>query len=184
MKKILFYCVVHSMKICFILCILIAFLASFNADNFLEGRSWFIKFLGLTAVLVGTRFLFGGWNAYSLKGMAWSCILSTIAGVGLAIIGMNSDGGTVSFWISILPIIIGAVSGVLSARWVEQVLDDNTEIDVDAIIDNVFDIGLKNTWYSFLGEMEGNLFWAYSKGVAIYSNLCILTGLIIFIICK
>lgn len=172
------------MKICFILCVLIAFLVSFKAENFLEGKSWFMKFLGLTAILVGTRFVFGGWNASSLKGMAWSCILSTVAGVGLTIIGMKSDVGSVSFWISILPIIVGGVSGILSARWVEQVMQDTTEIDEDSLIDNVFNIGLKNTWDSLVGEMEDQYYRAYSKGVAVYSNLCILTGIIIFFICK
>lgn len=182
MKRVFNYCIVHSMKVAYGICILLAFLVSFGEGPFMADYNWFLRFLGLSGVLILTRFIFGGWNASSLKWMVWSAILSTVAGVGLVIIGMKSSGNGISFWICCIPVILAVISGIWAARYIEDLIENGTEIDENALIDSVFDNGLKNTWNALLGEFEDDFYFAYSRGVAIYSNVCILTGIILYFI--
>lgn len=182
MKFIFKFCLIHSMKIGYVICILLAFMASFSDSSFMEGKNWFLRFIVLAGILAGTRLFFGGWNARTLKSMVWSVILSTIGGVGLVISGMKSDGGSVSFWICCIPVIIALVSGIGTYHFIDN--NNDIEIDESALIDSLFDNGLKNTWNSLFGEFESMQYSICSKAVAIYSNVCLLTGIIIFAIYK
>lgn len=100
----------------------------------------------------------------------------------MAIAGMKMGGSSISFWISILPIVIGLPFGIWAYKWMDDLATDGylEEITLDSISDSVFDNGISATWNSFVDGVMGNAMWAIGRGIAVYSNLSFLTGMIIF----
>ncbi|MCH5236467.1 MAG: hypothetical protein J1E95_01545 [Muribaculaceae bacterium] len=167
-----------------LLLILILFFASPPFTEVIPEWNWFVSLGIFIAVILVMKYLFGGWNAKSISGMIWSCVMSSIGGVGLALYGMKVGEGSISLLVACLPIIIGAIFGIWSAHWVEKLLSDEYAqgLTAENILGSVFDNGIKGTWNAFMGDIMGNAYVAYGRGVAVYANLCILTGVIIFLI--
>ncbi|MCH5241967.1 MAG: hypothetical protein J1F67_06040 [Muribaculaceae bacterium] len=184
MKNILFYSIVHAMKIGSAICLLMALLAMILAEElFMPNHSWFINFLTLSGILLGLKFIFGGWSASSIKWMVISCIMSTIGAEIMIISQMVGEGKSFSFLICLIPIIIGVLGGIITYNWVNNVLDESTTsgITLDNVVDSVFDNGLKNTFWGIVDDYNANMFYAYSRGVAVYSNIVIFSGFITMI---
>ena len=147
------------------------------------GGTWFITFLVFCAVVMIAKLILGGWNASSIKGMALSCVFSTIGAIGFVVYGMKLGGGG-SLWMCCVPIVLGAILGIWAANWMEELLSEQQaeNFSLDSVVDSIFDNGLKGTFNSFINSVEAQMYWAYSRGVAVYSNTCFLTGLILFLI--
>lgn len=167
------------MKIGAAICLILALIGMFAVDSMLlPNQGWLVNFLVLSGLLIGMKFLFGGWSAYSVKWMVISCVMSTLGAEIMVISKMMGDGRTFSFWICMIPIIIGAIGGILSYKWVNDILDDSTtsNINVENLLDSVFDNGIKNTFWGIVDSYNANLYYAYGRGVAVYSNLVIFSG--------
>lgn len=184
MKNLLFLSIVHAMKIGSALCIFIALLALILAEElFMPNYSWFINFLTLSGILLGMKFIFGGWSAYSIKWMVISCVMSTIGAEIMVISQMVGEGKSFSFLICLIPIAIGLISGIIAYNWVNNVLDESTTsgITLDNVVDSVFNNGLKNTFWGIVDDYNANMYYAYNRGVAVYSNMVIFSGFITMI---
>ena len=179
--KILFMSIIHAMKagtlIVVVLCLIFA-----NNLNVLPEQSLFVNILVLALMLAVLKFLCGGWSSYSFKWMIWSGILSTAAALFLTYSGFKSGGHDVSFWMMILPIGVAAVSGIASGIWVSNVLEAETDgsMDADSIIGSIIDNGLSDTFSSITGMYESNEIYSIGRGVAVYSNMVVICGLILF----
>lgn len=64
-----------------------------------------------------------------------------------------------------LPIIFGVPGGIVSYKWADNVLTNETvsSISGNDIIDSVFNNGLKNSINGFLSVCEGNMYYTYSR---------------------
>lgn len=182
LQNILLFCITNAMKVGNILSILLLLpIVSFEEIN--PGGNWFITFLVFCAVVMIAKLILGGWNASSIKGMALSCVFSTIGAIGFVVYGMKLGGGG-SLWMCCVPIVLGAILGIWAANWMEELLSEQQaeNFSLDSVVDSIFDNGLKGTFNSFINSVEAQMYWAYSRGVAVYSNTCFLTGLILFLI--
>lgn len=179
--KILFRSIIHAMKtgtlIVVVLCLIFA-----NNLNVLTEQSQFVNILVLALMFAVLKFLCGGWSSYSFKWMTWSGILSTAASLFLTYSGFKSGGHDVSFWMMMLPIGIAAVAGIASGIWVNKALEAETDssIDAESIIGSVFDNGLSDTFSGIMGMYENNVIYSIGRGVAVYSNIVVICGLILF----
>lgn len=183
-ETIILYAILHAMKVGTCICILILLCATKSMDNLFPDNNWFYNFIAFSLIITFFKFIFGGWSATSLKWMTWSCILSTIGGIGLSILGMASAHQNISFWICCIPVVIPAIFGIWAANYIENILTEEISANMspEGIVGSIFDNGLRNTLNSFIGKYEMNTYYAYGRGVAVYSNLTIIIGLIIFLI--
>lgn len=179
--KYLFLAIIHAMKVGTIICMIIAALM-LSSYRPLESSGTFANILFICAIVAILKYICGGWSSSSLKGMAWSVILTTLASLVICITGMKTGGHSISFLMLLLPLTIGLIGGITSYKWVEDVMENESfsSISGDDVIDSVFDNGLKNTFNGLMSVVEGNIYYAASRGVAVYSNLTIIVSLIVY----
>lgn len=185
-KTFLAFCIVHAMKVGTILCILIVLCGTGVFGRLNPENSWLWNFIVFCLIVLGIKFLFGGWSATSLKWMTWSVILSTIGGLGLTILGMNSGNHSGIFWVCLFQLIFCGTFGIWTARWIEEIssdylLEDETP---ESLLEAGINYGFRNTFNAIMDDFESAAFYAYGRGVAVYSNLSIITGLILYLIYK
>lgn len=179
LKTLLVYAILHSIKLSYAFLVLIAALTLMCADTMPWSGGFFKNFLILSGVLCGTRLVFGGWASSSLKGMTWQVILSTV-GALIAMIGyMHSGDSGIHVWPIIIVLAISVTVGVACYNFINNLLTESTDIDMDDIVDSVFSYGVKDTFNGFMDMVEGNMYYAASRGVAAYSNTVLILGLFV-----
>lgn len=131
------------------------------------------------------KWMFGGWNSYSMKGMVWSVILSSIAGVLISVSIMKSGGGSVSVWGIIIQFVLSICAAGYAYNKVEDWISSAyaESVTADGIISSIFDNGLRNTFGGFMDDVEAMGFYSAGRAVAVYSNVIIFSGIIIGMFC-
>ena len=178
-KTFLIYATLHSIKISYIVIILITAIGLLFADKMPSNNSYFVNLLFYSGLLCICRLVFGGWSSSSIKGMIWQVVMSSIGSLLIMIAGMGYNHGNVSFWPIIVVLIISIIIGVICHNFIEDLLTNSTNFELDDIVDSVFSNGLKNTFNGIMDIFEGNAYYAASRGVAAYSNTVLILGIII-----
>ena len=170
----------HPNKIGTLLCILILMLFGhfiFNDPN----SGFFVSFLKAAGLVAVIKFLFGGWFAQTIKWMGWSVLLSSIAAIFLCYNGMKISGHSISIWIMLIPLILGIICGYSTFNMVnDSYTDDFCEnTTTEDLLDSAFENGFKNTALDLMDVLEDGLYGSVAYGVAVYSNVVIVTSLLI-----
>ncbi len=177
---------IHSIKIGYFLLLALVIIGILVSKDLPYGDSFWKNLLCLGGIVLGGRLVCGGWSSYSLKGMSWSVIMSTIGALVFMIWGMKTGSShSVHVWPIVITFAISITLGVTVYKFIDQYIDESTEysVDTDGLIDSIFDNGIKNTasgiFNGLMNDAMDQLYASASRGVAAYSNSVFFVGLIV-----
>ena len=171
------------MKVGTLICMIIMLIGCFSSCSF-DTSNTFVSAIVICAITIVLKLACGGWSAHTIKSMLWSVTLSTIGAVALVIAGMKQGDHSISYIMLFVPIIIALIGGIASYRMIDNALTEQYCEDVtgEDILDSVVNYGLKNTFNAFTADIEENMYYSVSRGVAVYSNLAMIIGLIMYFV--